>query len=84
MLFQLHQRRFREMMLLANTYQKQTVTEAIFTEEELVTWHYQNGNKQIPLPAVVVRQETQTIIIQAYLNGKLQQFGADPDQLINR
>ncbi|BCL81024.1 hypothetical protein ccbrp13_34890 [Ktedonobacteria bacterium brp13] len=67
------------MMLIPNEYEKN-----IFSEDELVTWHYQNENKQIPLPAVVVRQEIHRVIIKTYLQGKIQQFDVDPDQLMNR
>jgi NADH-quinone oxidoreductase subunit B len=28
-----------------------------FHEQELVIWHYRDGNKHIPVPAVVIRQE---------------------------
>jgi len=67
------------MMLIPNKYPKN-----IFSEDELVTWHYQNGNKQIPLPAVVVHQEIHTVIIKTHLQGKIQQFDVHPDQLMNR
>jgi hypothetical protein len=66
-------------MLLLNEDKKN-----IFSEDELVIWHYQNGNKQIPLPAVVVCQEIHRVIIKTYLQRKIRQFDVDPDQLMKR
>lgn len=54
------------MILIHDEYQKNT-----FLEDDLVTWHAQSGNRQIPLPAVVVRQEAYTVIIKTYLQGKI-------------
>lgn len=58
--------------------------ENIFSEDELVIWHYQNGNQQIPLPAVVVCQEIHRVIIKTHLQSKIRQFDVDPDQLMKR
>ena len=66
------------MILIHDEYQKNT-----FLEDDLVTWHAQSGNRQIPLPAVVVRQEAYTVIIKTYLQGRFQQLSVDPDQLMN-
>jgi hypothetical protein len=68
-----------KMMMIAGTDQK-----IMFDQEELVTWHYKSENKQIPLPAVVVRQEADTVIIKTYLQGKFQMLNVDSDQLISR
>jgi hypothetical protein len=57
---------------------------AVFHENDLVIWHYSNGNRSIPVPAVVVREEPDGVIIRARIEGKTEVLRVDPDQLVAR
>lgn len=56
----------------------------VFSNGELVTWHYRDENKQVPVPAVVIRQEAGNIVIKARVQGMLKELSVDPEELISR
>ncbi len=56
----------------------------VFSNGELVTWHYRDENKQVPVPAVVIRRESGTIVIKARVEGTLKELSVDPQELISR
>lgn len=56
----------------------------VFSKGELVTWHYRDENKQVPVPAVVMRQEADSIVIKARVQGTLKELSVDPEELISR
>ena len=55
-----------------------------FHQDELVTWHDYQGAKCIPVPAVVVRQEAQSVLIRTRIEGKLKEQLVNPKQLVLR
>lgn len=56
----------------------------VFDTQELVLWHYSMGNQSFPIPGVVVRQETDKVIIRARVNGMLKELVVDPSELLKR
>ncbi len=56
----------------------------VFYNGELVMWHYRDQNKQIPVPAVVLYQELDNIVIKARVQGVLKEFSVDPRELVSR
>lgn len=63
---------------------QETPRQNAFTEQELVTWHYHEGNRLIPIPAVVVRQEQDGVIIKARIQGAMKELRVDPRQVVER
>ncbi|HZU67867.1 MAG TPA: hypothetical protein VFA09_11380 [Ktedonobacteraceae bacterium] len=57
---------------------------AVFHENDLVIWHYSHGNRSIPVPAVVVREEQDGVVIRARIEGKTEVLHVDPNQLVTR
>jgi hypothetical protein len=55
-----------------------------FHEDELVTWHSLNGSTQVPIPAVVIRQEEESVIIKARIQDTIEEIQVNPDQLFHR
>ncbi len=55
-----------------------------FHQNDLVMWHYCYGNKQVPMPGVVVRQEADGIVIRTRMEGRTEELHVDPGQLIAR
>ncbi len=55
-----------------------------FHEHDLVTWHYRNGSKYTPVPAVVVRQESAGVHIRARVDGTVKEVCVTPDQIDHR
>jgi hypothetical protein len=55
-----------------------------FEYQDFVLWYYRSGNRSLPIPGVVVRQEANTVIIRARVEGVLKEFAVDADQLIER
>ena len=55
-----------------------------FDEQKLVTWHYCDGSKHIPIPAVVVRQERESVIIKARIQGIMKELLVNPQELVTR
>lgn len=54
---------------------------SIFHEHDLVTWHYRNGSKYTPIPAVVVRQEMAGVLIRARVDGAVKELYVTPNQI---
>jgi hypothetical protein len=52
-----------------------------FHENELVTWHYQRERNCMPIPAVVIRQEPDNVVIRARIEGAMRELHVDPEQL---
>ena len=55
-----------------------------FREHELVMWHDHQGNQDIPVPGVVVRQESEGVIIRVRVQGTIKEQCVDPKQLMVR
>lgn len=55
-----------------------------FQSQDFVLWHYRSGNHVVPVPCVVVRQDAETVIIRARIEGKAQEFAVSPDELVER
>jgi hypothetical protein len=55
-----------------------------FHEHELVTWHYQRERYCMPIPAVVIRQERDSVVIRARIEGATRELHVDPEQLVTR
>jgi hypothetical protein len=55
-----------------------------FCPDELVTLHYQSGSKQIPVSAVVVSQEMDKVLVKAHIQGKIETFYVDKNQVVMR
>ncbi len=55
-----------------------------FREHELVTWHYQRERYCMPVPAVVIRQEPDSVVIRARIEGATRELHVDPEQLDTR
>jgi len=45
-----------------------------------VIWHDPHGNKHLPIPAVVVRKQLESILIKARVEG----VQANPEELVKR
>jgi hypothetical protein len=56
----------------------------MFKEQDLVTWHYCKENKSTPVPGVVIRQEADSVLIKARVDGSLKEFHVVPEQLAPR
>lgn len=68
------------MSTIAQDASKRTV----FSDGELVMWHYRDESKQVPVPAVVLRQECGAIVIKARIQGMLKELSVDPRELMSR
>ncbi|HMH10059.1 MAG TPA: hypothetical protein VK553_05075 [Candidatus Nitrosopolaris rasttigaisensis] len=55
-----------------------------FHPDDLVTWHESYENKFIPVPGVVIRQEPDSIIIKARVQGVLKEVQVSPRELAIR
>ena len=55
-----------------------------FHPDDLVTWHESYENKSIPVPGVVIRQEPDSIIIKARVQGVLREVQVSPKELAIR
>jgi hypothetical protein len=53
----------------------------VFQENDLVIWHYSKGSRSIPVPAVVVREESDGVVIRARIEGTIQVLHVDADEL---
>jgi len=56
----------------------------VFQANDLVIWHYSNGSRSIPVPAVVVREEPDGVVIRARIEGTIQVLHVDPEELVAR
>lgn len=55
-----------------------------FVYQDFVLWHYRSGKRSLPIPGVVVRQEANRVIIRARVEGFLEEFAVDANELIER
>lgn len=55
-----------------------------FHPGDLVLWHDQQGKQVPPLPAVVVRQEPDGVVIKARVQGIIKELHVDPAELDER
>ena len=55
-----------------------------FHPEDLVTWHDFYENKSIPVPGVVIRQEPDSILIKARVQGVIKEVHVSPKELASR
>ncbi len=55
-----------------------------FHEGELVTWHFHDGNHSIPVPGVIVRQDSHDVVIRVRIQGTIKELSVDPEQLAAR
>ncbi|EFH82227.1 hypothetical protein KSD_93140 [Ktedonobacter sp. SOSP1-85] len=55
-----------------------------FCEHDLVMWHYRQGQKNVPAPAVVIRQEADGVVIRVKVEGSVKQVVVAPEQLSHR
>jgi len=52
-----------------------------FHTGDLVIWHERQGKQIYPIPAVVVRQESDCVCIRAHIEGTTRELRVDPQQL---
>ncbi len=55
-----------------------------FQPDDLVTWHESYENKSIPVPGVVIRQEPDSILIKARIQGVFKELHVSPQELVSR
>jgi hypothetical protein len=55
-----------------------------FQPNDLVTWHDAYENKSIPVPGVVIRQQTDSILIKARVQGVIKEVHVSPKELASR
>ncbi len=56
----------------------------VFHSHDFVLWHYRSDNHAIPVPAVVVDERDEKVIIRARVEGHVEEFSVDPNELIER
>jgi hypothetical protein len=52
-----------------------------FHPGDLVIWHDRRGNQAFPIPAVVIRQESDCVLIKARIEGVARELRVGPEQL---
>jgi hypothetical protein len=55
-----------------------------FEPGDLVIWYDHHGNKHLPIPAVVVRQQLESILIKARVEGAIKEVDVSPEELVSR
>jgi hypothetical protein len=55
-----------------------------FKPGELVIWHDQHGRQHIPMPGVVIGQESDRILIKARVEGTMKEVRVSPEELVSR
>ena len=55
-----------------------------FRQDELITWHEYQGDKCVPVPGVVVRQEAESVLIRTRVAGHFKELAVRPEQLAHR
>jgi hypothetical protein len=63
---------------------QETLLQPEFRQDELVTWHDYQGHKCIPVAGVVVRQESECVLIRTRVEGLLKELSVNPKQLVHR
>jgi hypothetical protein len=65
-------------------YQIEERSEKVFHNQDLVLWHPRAEKHSLPIPAVVVRQQDNNVIIRARVEGKVREITVSPDELVER
>lgn len=55
-----------------------------FHPDDLVLWHDPHRMHAIPVPAVVVRQGSDCVVIKARVEGIIKELCVDPEELVER
>jgi len=55
-----------------------------FHSQDYVLWHYRTDNYSIPVSAVVVDEREDKVVIRARVDGRVEEFIVDPNELIER
>ncbi len=63
---------------------QKTYRQPEFYQDELVTWHKYQGEKCIPVPGVVVRQDEESVLIRTCIEGLPKELWVRPEQLVRR
>ena len=64
--------------------QIQDRSEKVFHNQDLVLWYLRDEKRSIPIPAVVVRQQENNVIIRARVEGKVNEIAVSPHELVER
>ncbi len=64
--------------------QIQDKSEIVFSSQDLVVWHTRVEKYVLPIPAVVVRQKENSVLIRARVDGKIQELEVSPEELAER
>ena len=73
---------FQEVVLVMK--QIQSKAKDVFSPQDLVVWRARSEQRSLPVPAVVVRQEANSVRIRAYMEGRIQELDVNPDELVDR
>jgi hypothetical protein len=63
---------------------QKTTYKPVFHQDELITWHEYQGDKCIPVPGVVVRQDEESVLIRTRVAGLFKELTVSPEQLAHR
>jgi len=55
-----------------------------FEPGDLVIWYDRHDNQHLPIPAVVVRQLLESILIKARVEGTIKEMDVSPEELVSR
>ena len=55
-----------------------------FQDQELVTWHCREGNKMIPVPAVVLHEGADGVTIRTRIQGQTREVCVSSEELVER
>ena len=58
--------------------------EKVFHTQDLVVWYLRTEKRSLPIPAVVVRQQENQVIIQARVEGKVRAISVSAHELVER
>ena len=64
--------------------QIQERSEKVFHTQDLVVWYLRTEKRSLPIPAVVVRQQENQVIIQARVDGKVREISVCAHELVER
>jgi hypothetical protein len=64
--------------------QIQERSEKVFHNQDLVLWYLRAEKRSLPIPAVVVRQQENHVIIRARVEEKVNEISVSPHELVER
>lgn len=64
--------------------QLQEIAKKSFHNQDLVLWHSRSEQRSLPIPAVVVRQEEDNVLIRARVEGNVKEIMVSVDELAER